>query len=122
MIQLESVLKSQDYTGVKTGTVIHIYKGSRRTVPGRVNDLILVASKRIDFRILKKRKTTCAIITKTKKNQKRCNGHYLKFSYTGFISLFDKETFKEQKMRGLIANELRFNKITGILTSAKRLI
>lgn len=119
MLQIESIIKNYDNTGIITGKVIHIYRGGKKGVTGKLNDAILIASQKKDFSKLTKRKITQAVIVKTKKKIKRLNGHYIKFKNSGFVTLQEKDTFKATSIKGPIAAELRYHPAAGIITTAK---
>jgi large subunit ribosomal protein L14 len=119
MLQIESILPNNDNTGIITGKIIHIYKSGYKKTFAKTTDTVLVAAQKTDYRKLQDKKITQALIIKTKKNQKRLNGHYIKFSKSGFVTLQEKNTFKATAIKGPIAAELRFHTIPNLITTAK---
>lgn len=119
MLQIESILNNYDNTGIITGKIIHIYKSGYKKTCAKISDTVLIASQKTDYRKLQQKKILNALIIKTKKNQKRLNGHYIKFSKSGFVTLQEKNTFKATAIKGPIAAELRFHAITNLITTAK---
>lgn len=99
MLQIETILNNYDNTGVITGKIIHIYKSGYKKTIAKTTDRILIASQKTDYRKLQQKKITQALIIKTKKNQKRLNGHYIKFAKSGFITLQEKNIFKATSIK-----------------------
>lgn len=119
MLQIESILNNYDNTGIITGKIIHIYKsGYKKSIASTANS-VLIASQKADYRKLQQKKITQALIIKTRKNQRRLNGHYIKFANSGFVTLQEKNTFKATAVKGPIAAELRFHAATNLITTAK---
>ena len=122
MLFIESIVKNIDNSGILLTKIIHVYKNNKKTIPAKVKDLVLIASQKADYRKLKKKKITKAIIAKTIKNIKRKNGHYLHFKQPGVIVLNEQKIFKGTKIKGPIAAELRFQEIIEIVQTAKAMI
>ena len=121
-MQIETILKNYDNTGIIKGKIIHVYKGRQRRIAAELGDQVLIASQKNDYSKLQKRKMTRAIIIKTRKNKKRQNGHYITFKNSGFLTLHEKNIFKAFRIRGPVTNEMRYNKTEGITTTAKTLL
>lgn len=122
MLFIESIIKNNDNSGIHTGKIIHIYPHGHKQTPAKIKQLILIAAQKTDFRKIPKKKITKGLIVKLKKNIKRKNGHYLHFSKSGFLPLYDNNLFKGTIIRGPIAAEIRFQPIPEISLTAKAMI
>ena len=45
-MQIETILKNYDNTGIITGKIIHVYKGRQRRIAAKLGDQVLIASQK----------------------------------------------------------------------------
>lgn len=121
MVKIETIIKNNDNSGIKTGKIFHIYNTHKKDEV-KIANLVLISTQKIDFHKQQKKKITYAIIVKLKKKKNRFNGHYISFKESGIITLPEKDTFKAKHIKGPIASELRYHKIQEIMLAAKVLI
>lgn len=119
MIQLRSVLKVSDNSGAKQLRVIQVYGGSRRRF-GHVGDLVNASVIAADPQgSVKKGDKVTAVIVRTRKEQRRCNGEYVRFDDNAAVVVESRKNPVPVGTRvfGPIAREVKnngFNKIASL--------
>lgn len=116
MIQLRSILKSADNTGAKKLRVILVHGGSKRRF-GRIGDLVTCSI--IEAQPHSQVKTgemVKAVIVRTRKEQRRPDGSYVRFDDNAAVILENVKNKEPKGSRifGPIAREVKqlgFNKI-----------
>lgn len=122
MLQIETILKNIDNSGIIKAKIIHIYKSGNKKNKGTINDVVLIASQKNNPRKNIKKKIHFGVIAQIKKKKKRLNGHYVNFNKSCILSLFDKKTFKATRIKEPIDAHLRYSIFTNILLVTKKLI
>jgi len=121
MIQLRSRLKLADNTGAKKLKVILVHGGSRRRF-GRIADIVSAAVDGSDPNgIVKDKQIVKAVIVRTKKETRRSDGSYIRFSDNAAVII---EGLKSKiplatRIFGPVAREVKeagFNKIASLAT------
>ncbi|MBT4123912.1 MAG: 50S ribosomal protein L14 [Candidatus Pacebacteria bacterium] len=119
MIQFRSVLKIADNSGAKRIRTIQVYGGSRRRF-GYVGDIIVasVISAEPNSSI-KKGSLVKAVIVRTKKEQRRASGEYVRFDDNAAVVIESRKKTEPVGTRvfGPIAREVKergFNKIASL--------
>lgn len=118
MIQLRSVIIPADNSGAKKLRVFHIYGGSTRKL-GRVGDVVHASVIQADPQgNLKAGEKVKAVIVRTKKEQRRPDGSYIRFDDNAAV-VIDEKTREPKGTRvfGPIAREVKdkgFNKIASL--------
>lgn len=118
MIQLRSVLKLADNSGARTLTVIHVHGGSRRRF-GYIGDLVTaVVHDAEPNTYVKDAQIVKAVIVRTRKETRRADGTYVRFSDNAAV-IIDPKTKDPVASRvfGPIAREIKelgFNKIASL--------
>lgn len=118
MIQHRSILKVADNTGAKKIMCIRVLGGYKKRY-ARVGDIITATVKEAQpYGMVKKGDIVYAVIVRTKKEIRRPDGSYLRFSDNAAV-IIDKKTKEPKGTRifGPVARELRdkgFNKIISL--------
>ncbi len=121
MIQTKSVLNAADNSGAKALVVIHVYGGSKRKF-GRIGDVVnAVVNQAAPNGQVKDSEMVKAVIVRTRKEMKRPDGSYRRFSDNAAVVI---DNIKDKNVRGTrifgpIAREVRdrgFAKIASMAT------
>ena len=117
MIQQQTRLKVADNTGAKEVMCIKVIGGSLRRYAG-VGDVIIVAVKdALPTGLVKKKTVERAVIVRTKKEIRRQDGTYIRFSDNAAVIVSKDNQPKGTRIFGPIARELRekgFQKIISL--------
>lgn len=119
MIQLRSILKVADNTGAKRLRVMLIHGGSKRKF-GRVGEIVSASViEATSEAIAAKSEKVKAIIVRTKKEKRRSDGSYIRFSDNAGVILKDMEKKEPRGTRvfGPVAREVKdlgYNKIASL--------
>ena len=109
MIQKETRLNVADNTGAKEILTIEVKGGTRRRY-GSVGDIIVAAVKEATpGGVAKKGDVVKAVIVRTKKEIRRPDGSYIRFSDNAAVLIKDDNTPKGTRIFGPVARELREN-------------
>jgi len=118
MVQHRSILKSADNSGAKRIQCIRVLGGYRKRY-ARIGDIITVTIKEaVPHSMVKKGEVLHAVVVRTRKETRRKNGVYIRFSENAVV-IVDKKSKEPKGTRifGPIARELRakgFNKIISL--------
>lgn len=119
MIQLRTVLRVADNSGARELRVIQVYGGSRRRF-GYVGDMVSASVISADPQgNIKKGDKVTAIIVRTRKEQRRTSGEYIRFDDNAAV-VVESRTNPEPvgtRVFGPIAREVKnsgFNKIASL--------
>ncbi len=121
MIQTRSILTSADNSGAKSLIVIHVFGGSKRKF-GRIGDVVnAVVKEAAPNGQVKDSEIVKAVIVRTRKEVKRPDGSYIRFSDNAAVVI---DNVKDKNVRatrifGPIAREVRdrgFAKIASMAT------
>lgn len=116
MIQLRTILKAADNTGVHEMSVIQVYGGTKRKF-GYIGDIVHAVVKKSDpIGAIKQHELVKAVIVRTRKEKRRSDGSYIRFDDNAAVLI---DTAKDKNPRGTrvfgpIARDLKelgFNKI-----------
>lgn len=108
MIQLRSVLKPADNSGAKRLVVIHVHGGSKRKF-GHVGDIVTaVVNQAEPNTYVKDSEIVKAVIVRTRKEVRRADGTYIRFSDNAAV-VIDPKTKDPLATRvfGPIAREIK---------------
>ncbi len=107
MIQVESKLKVADNSGAKIVQCIKVTGGYKKRY-AKIGDIITVAVKEaVPHAPIKKGDVAKAVIVRAKKETKRKDGTYLRFSENACVIIDDKKEPKATRIFGPIAREVR---------------
>ncbi len=119
MIQHRTILKVADNSGAKILMVIHIFGGSKRRI-GRIGDVVnCVVKEASSIGLVKQGEIVKVVIVRTKKEVKRIDGSYIRFSDNAGV-LIDNQKDKNprgSRIFGPVAREVKdngFSKIAGM--------
>lgn len=117
MLQLRSIIKPADNCGVKTLMVMHIYVGSKHK-SATVGDIVLgVVKEALPNGLVKKKEKVKVVIVRTKKEIRRPDGSYIRFSDNAGVIIDSQKNPRGTRIFGPIAREIKdlgFNKITSM--------
>ncbi|MBI2453374.1 50S ribosomal protein L14 [Candidatus Peregrinibacteria bacterium] len=122
MIQQQTRLKVTDNTGAKEVMCIKVIGGSLRRYAG-IGDVIIVAVKEaLPTGIVKKKTVERAVIVRTKKEVKRPDGTYIRFSDNAVVIISKDNLPKGTRIFGPIARELREKGFQKIISLAEEVL
>jgi len=120
---MRSMLKSADNTGARKLQVIKVLGGYKRRY-ARLGDVVTVAIKEaVPHSMVKKGEVLHAVIVRTRKEQRRKDGSYVRFSDNAAV-IIDKKSKEPRGTRifGPVARELRNNGFTRIISLAPEVL
>jgi large subunit ribosomal protein L14 len=122
MIQEETLLTIADNSGAKTAKCIRVLGGTGRRY-ARVGDVVVLAVKTaIPKGTVKKGQVVRGVIVRTRKEQRRKDGSYIRFGDNAAVILnADKEPVGT-RIFGPVARELRERKFMRILSLAPEVL
>lgn len=122
MIQEFTRLKIADNTGARVGMCIKILGGARRRY-GRVGDLIVVTIKdALAGSKIRKGSRHKAVIVRTKKEQRRRDGSYIRFDENAAVLIDDANEPQGTRIFGPVARELRERRFMKIVSLASEVV
>jgi len=118
MIQHRTMLKSADNTGAKVIQCIRVYGGYKKRY-ARLGDIVAVTLKEAKpHSMVKKGEVHKAVVVRTRKETRREDGSYIRFSENAVVIIDPKSKEpKGTRIFGPVARELRkrgFNKIISL--------
>lgn len=124
MIQLRSMLKVADNSGVKELMVIQVYGGSRRRFGYLGDTLGCTVKKALPNGEYKKGDLVKVVLVRTKKEVRRADGSYVRFSENAGVVIQSRENKDPVGTRvfGPIARELRDKGFSKIVSLAKNVV
>lgn len=121
MIQKESFLKVADNSGAKLLKCFHIV-GSTRKRFAHVGDVVKCSVKSaIPAGMVKKGDVVDVVIVRTKKEHRRADGSYIRFSENAGVIIKDGQMLGT-RIFGPIAREIRAKGYTKIISSAPEVV
>ncbi|HKJ69343.1 MAG TPA: 50S ribosomal protein L14 [bacterium] len=122
MIQVQSRLNVADNTGAKKIECIKVPGGSRRRY-AHVGDVIVVSVKNaIPGGQIKKGDISKAVIVRTKKEQRRNDGSYIRFDENAAVLIADNLEPRGTRIFGPVARELREKRYMRIVSMAPEVL
>ncbi len=107
MIQMQTYLNVADNSGAKRVQCIKVLGGSKRTIAG-IGDVIVVAVKdAIPNAAIRKGEVQKAVIVRTKKEYRRPDGTYIRFDDNACVIIDANSNPKGKRIFGPVARELR---------------
>ncbi len=123
MIQVQTILRSADNSGAKRLMCIKVMNGYKKRY-ARVGDMVTVSVKEAKpHSMVKKGEVLHAVVVRTKKEKRRPDGSYIRFSDNAVV-IIDK-TSKEPKgtrIFGPIAREVRKRGFSKIISLAPEVL
>lgn len=122
MIQMRTILDVADNSGAKRVQCIKVLGGSRRRYAG-IGDIIVVSVKEaLPGAKVKKGETAKAVIVRTKREQSRADGSYIKFDGNSAVLLNNQGEPIGTRIFGPVARELRARKFMKIISLAPEVL
>ena len=122
MIQMRSILDVADNSGAKSVQCIKVLGGSRRRYAS-LGDVIVVSIKEaLPGAKVKKGDTAKAVVVRTKREQSRPDGSYIKFDGNSAVLINAQLEPIGTRIFGPVARELRAKKFMKIISLAPEVI
>lgn len=122
MIQMRTVLDVADNSGAKRVQCIKVLGGSRRRY-AEIGDVIVVSIKEaLPGAKVKKGETARAVVVRTKREQSRPDGSYIKFDQNSAVLLNAQLEPIGTRIFGPVARELRGKKFMKIISLAPEVV
>lgn len=122
MIQPQTMLRVGDNTGAKRLMCIKVLGGSMRRY-GSVGDIIVASVKEAGVGgVVKKGEVVKAVIVRTKKEIRRPDGSYIRFSENAAVIIDDNNNPKGTRIFGPVARELRDKNFMKIISLAPEVL
>lgn len=123
MVQLRSMLTVADNTGAKQVQCIRVLGGYKKRY-ARIGDIITVVVKTAEpYGTVKKSEVVQAVLVRSRKEQKRADGSYIRFDDNAVV-IIDKKSKEPRGTRifGPIARELRTKGFQKIISLAPEVL
>ena len=122
MVQPQTVLNVADNTGAKKIMVIRVLGGSKRKF-GRIGDIVVASVKEaIPNGNVKKGEVVKAVVVRTRKEQRRADGSYIKFDDNAAVILNNNLEIRGTRIFGPVARELRAKNYMRIVSLAPEVL
>lgn len=122
MIQQESVVRIADNSGAKRALVIRVLGGSKRRYAG-IGDIVVVAVKdALPDGTVKKGDVAKAVIVRTRKEQRRRDGSYIRFDENAAVIISDSGEPRATRIFGPVGRELREKRFMKIVSLAPEVL
>jgi large subunit ribosomal protein L14 len=122
MIQQESIVRIADNSGAKKALVIRVLGGSKRRY-ARIGDIVVVAVKdALPDGTVKKGDVAKAVVVRTRKEQRRKDGSYIRFDENAAVIINDAGEPRATRIFGPVGRELREKKFMKIVSLAPEVL
>ena len=122
MIQQESVLDVADNSGAKRVLCIRVLGGTRRRYAS-IGDVIIVSvQEALPNAKVKKGEVARAVVVRTRREQSRADGTYIKFDTNSAVLINDQGEPIGTRIFGPVARELRAKKFMKIISLAPEVV
>jgi len=122
MVQLRSMLEVADNSGAKRVQCIKVLGGSHKRY-ARLGDIIVVSVKEaLPNSNIKKGTVTKAVVVRTKKEQRRLDGSYIRFDQNAAVLINTEGEPVGTRIFGPVARELRWKEFTKIISLAPEVL
>jgi large subunit ribosomal protein L14 len=122
MIQVESMLTIADNSGARTAQCIRILGGSFRRY-AHIGDIIVVTVKdALPGSEIKKGSVVKAVVVRTRKEQRRPDGSYIRFDQNAAVLINDDKEPRASRIFGPVARELRDKQFMKIISLAPEVV
>lgn len=119
MLQLRSFIKPADNCGARSLQIMHIYRGSHHRQCS-IGDIVLAVVKdAIPTGLLKKKEKVKMVIVRTKKEIRRADGSYIRFSDNAGVVIDTQKNPRGTRIFGPIAREIKDLGFAKIASMAK---
>jgi large subunit ribosomal protein L14 len=122
VIQQESVLDVADNSGAKRVLCIRVLGGTRRRYAS-IGDVIIVSvQEALPNAKVKKGEVAKAVVVRTRREQSRADGTYIKFDTNSAVLINDQNEPVGTRIFGPVARELRYKRFMKIISLAPEVV
>jgi large subunit ribosomal protein L14 len=122
MVQLRSMLEVADNSGAKRVQCIKVMGGSHKKY-AKLGDIVVVSVKEaLPDSNIKKGTVTKAVVVRTKKEQRRDDGSYIRFDQNAVVLINAEGEPIGTRIFGPVARELRWKEFTKIISLAPEVL
>ncbi|HZJ47859.1 MAG TPA: 50S ribosomal protein L14 [Acidimicrobiia bacterium] len=122
MIQQESRLKVADNTGAKEVLVIRVLGGSGRRYGSLGDTVVATVKDATPGGTVKKGEVVKAVVVRTKKENRRSDGTYIRFDDNACVIINDQQQPRGTRIFGPVGRELRDKKFMRIVSLAPEVL
>jgi large subunit ribosomal protein L14 len=122
MIQQESRLRVADNSGAQEVLVIRVLGGTKRKYASLGDKVVVSVKSAISTGNVKKGTVSKAVIVRTKKEVRRPDGSYIRFSDNAAVLLNNQDEPRGTRIFGPVARELREKQFMKIVSLAPEVI
>ncbi|MEW6104238.1 MAG: 50S ribosomal protein L14 [bacterium] len=122
MIQQQTMLSVADNSGARKLMCMKILGGSKRRYAGLGDIIIGVVKEAIPTSPIKQGSVVKAVVVRTRKEQRRDDGSYIRFDTNSAIIIDNDGNPKATRVFGPVARELRQKNFTKIITLAPEVV
>ncbi len=116
------MLTVADNSGARKLMCIRVLGGSKRRYAGLGDIIVAVVKDAIPTSPIKKGSVVKAVVARTKKEQRRADGSYIRFDFNSAIIIDNDGNPKGTRVFGPVARELRHKNFTKIITLAPEVV
>ena len=122
MIQQESRLNVADNSGAKEVLVIRVLGGTKKKYASIGDKVVVTVKHALSSSSLKKGTVSKAVIVRTKKEVRRVDGSYIRFSDNAVVLLNNNDEPRGTRIFGPVARELREKQFMKIVSLAPEVL
>ena len=122
MIQQESRLRVADNTGAKEVLVIRVLGGSSRRYGSLGDTVVATVKDATPGGSVKKGEVVKAVVVRTKKENRRADGTYIRFDDNACVIINDQQQPRGTRIFGPVGRELRDKKFMRIVSLAPEVL
>ncbi len=122
MIQQESRLRVADNTGAKEVLVIRVLGGSGRRYGSLGDTVVATVKDATPGGSVKKGEVVKAVVVRTKKENRRSDGTYIRFDDNACVLINDQQQPRGTRIFGPVGRELRDKKFMRIVSLAPEVL
>ncbi len=122
MIQQESRLRVADNTGAKEVLVIRVLGGSGRRYGSLGDTVVATVKDATPGGTVKKGEVVKAVVVRTKKENRRSDGTYIRFDDNACVLINDQQQPRGTRIFGPVGRELRDKKFMRIVSLAPEVL
>jgi large subunit ribosomal protein L14 len=122
MIQQESRLSVADNSGAKEVLVIRVLGGTGKRYASIGDKVVVTVKSAISSSNMKKGTVSKAVVVRTKKEIKRADGSYIRFSDNAAVLLNNNDEPRGTRIFGPVARELRDKQFMKIVSLAPEVL
>jgi len=122
MIQQESRLAVADNSGAKEILCIRVLGGTKKRYASVGDKIVGTVKQAMPSTNIKKGQVVKAVVIRTRKEVRRSDGSYIRFTDNACVIIDENEQMKGTRVFGPVARELRDNKFMKIVSLAPEVL